>query len=255
MFIDTHCHLHFDQFDNDREKVIQRSIQNKVESIITVGTDVETSKKALDLAEKFAIVYAAAGIHPNDSANVSESDILEIQKLLKDKKILALGEIGLDYYRLISPKEQQKRIFRIQIEVANKIQKPVIIHNREAHDDLLNILIDEKIHHIGGVLHSFSGSESFLDAALKQHLYVSFTGVVTFKNSHYYKLIDRVPLDQILLESDSPFLAPEPFRGRRNEPSYLKYTAEKIAKIKGLSLEKLAQVSSENARILFRFET
>jgi len=255
MFIDTHCHLHFDQFDNDREKVIQRSIQNKVESIITVGTDVETSKKALDLAEKFAIVYAAAGIHPNDSANVSESDILEIQKLLKDKKILALGEIGLDYYRLISPKEQQKRIFRIQIEVANKIQKPVIIHNREAHDDLLNILIDEKIHHIGGVLHSFSGSESFLDAALKQHLYVSFTGVVTFKNSHYYKLIDRVPLDQILLESDSPFLAPEPFRGRRNEPSYLKYTAEKIAKIKGLSLEKLAQVSSENARRLFRFET
>jgi len=255
MFIDTHCHLHFDQFDNDREKVIQRAIQNKVESIITIGTDVLSSKKALDLAQKFAIVYAAAGIHPNDSATVSESDVTEIENLIKDRKILALGEIGLDYYRLMSPKEQQIRIFRLQIEVAKKMQKPVIVHNREAHEDLLKILVEEKIHHIGGVLHSFSGSESFLESALKQHLYISFTGVITFKNSHYYKLIDRVPLDQILLETDSPFLAPVPFRGRRNEPSYLKYTAEKIAKIKGLSLEKLAQVSSENARTLFRFDT
>jgi TatD DNase family protein len=255
MFIDTHSHLQFDQFDNDREKVIQRAIHNKIESIITIGTDVKSSKKALELANKFAVIFAAAGIHPNDSLNVSESDLIEIETLLKNKKILAIGEIGLDYYRLISPKEQQIKIFRIQIEIAKRVQKPVIIHNREAHDDLLNVLVEEKIHHVGGVLHSFSGSEDFLESALKHHLYISFTGIITFRNSHYYKLIDRVPLDQLLLETDSPFLAPEPFRGRRNEPSYLKYTAEKIAKIKGTSVEKLAQVSSENARTLFQIET
>jgi TatD DNase family protein len=255
MFIDTHCHLHFDQFDNDREKVIQRAIYNKIESIITIGTDVPTSKRALALAEKFAIVYAAVGVHPNDSANVSDSDLQEIEQMFLGKKVVAIGEIGLDYYRLNSSKEQQKKIFRLQIESAKKMQLPVIVHNRDAHEDLMNILIEEKIHHVGGVLHSFSGSETFLDAALKQHLYISFTGIITFKNSHYYKLIDRVPLDQILLETDSPFLAPEPFRGRRNEPSYLKYTAEKIAQIKGLSIEKLARASSENARTLFRFES
>jgi TatD DNase family protein len=255
MYIDTHCHLHFNQFDDDREKVIQRAIQNKIDAIITIGTDISTSKQAIALAEKFAIVYAAVGIHPNDSNEVKNDEIDTIEKLFTQNKIVALGEIGLDYYRLQSSKEQQMKIFRLQVQLARKLQVPVIIHNRDAHEDLLNIIMEEKVHQVSGVLHSFSGSESFLDAALKQNLFISFTGVVTFKNTNYYKLVDRVPLEQILLETDSPFLSPEPFRGKRNEPSYLIYSAEKIAQIKGIPIEKLAEVSSENARNLFRLNT
>ena len=255
MYIDTHCHLHFNQFNDDREKVIQRAIQNKIDAIITIGTDISTSKQAISLAEKFAIVYAAVGIHPNDSGEVKKDEIDKIEKLFNKDKIVALGEIGLDYYRLQASKEQQIKIFRQQIQLARKLQVPVIIHNRDAHEDLLNIIIEEKVHQISGVLHSFSGSESFLDAALKQNLFISFTGVVTFKNTNYYKLVNRVPLEQILLETDSPFLSPEPFRGKRNEPSYLIHSAEKIAQIKGVSIAKLAEVSSENARNLFRLNT
>ncbi len=254
MFIDTHCHLHAREFSDETEKIIQRAIQNHISSLITIGTDYTSSVKSLQLADQFAVVYAAVGLHPNDLKSVPESDLDKIKTLASHKKSIAIGEIGLDYYRHYTPKEKQYNFFRKQIQLARQLKIPVIVHNRDAHQDLYSILSEEKVQEVSGVLHSFSGDEDFLKAVLKLNLYISFTGAITFKNTGYYKLIDRVPLEQILLETDSPYLAPVPFRGKRNEPAYIKYTAAIIARIKNISIEKLAEITTANARSLFRIE-
>jgi TatD DNase family protein len=251
MFIDTHSHIHFEQYDSDREQVVQRAIKNQVNAIIDIGTDVTTSQQALALAEKYAIVHAAVGIHPNDSSSVTDEDMEKIQQLSSEKKVIAIGEIGLDYYHNSSPADTQKKLFKQQIKLAQNEHLPIIVHNRDAHDDVMHILKAEKAGSFGVVLHSFTGSSEFLEEALKQNFYISFTGVITFNNSHFIHLIDRVPLKQLLLETDSPFLTPVPFRGKRNEPSYIKYIAEKIAKIKGIPLDDLAAITSDNAANLF----
>jgi TatD DNase family protein len=254
MLIDTHTHLHFRDFDDDREMVIQRAIKNNIKAIITIGTDLESSKAAQGLAEKFAVVFAAVGIHPNDSMNASDDDLLQIENMAAQEKTIAIGEIGLDYYREYASREKQEIIFRKQINLAKKLGLPMIIHNRQAEDDILRILKEEKGEEISGVFHSFSGDIPFLEAVLSHHYHVSFTGPVTFKNTNYNKLIDIVPIEQLLLETDSPFLSPVPFRGKRNEPSYVKYIADKIAQVKGVSIEKLAEVTTENAKSLFRLQ-
>lgn len=252
MFIDTHTHLHFEDFDEDRELVIQRAIKNNIEAIITIGTDIPSSQLAINLAQKFAVVFAAVGIHPNDSMNVSEKDIAEIKEMAQKQEVVAIGEIGLDYYREYASKEKQQDIFRHQIRLARELNLPMIIHNREAQDDILNILKEEKGETASGVFHSFSGDLKFLETILALHYHVSFTGPVTFKNANYNQLIDCVPLEQLLLETDSPFLAPVPFRGKRNEPSYVRYIAEKIAQVKGIAVEELAEITCENTKSLFR---
>ena len=252
MFIDTHCHLHAREFADEEEKIVQRAIQNHISSLITIGTDYASSVQSLQLADRFAVVYAAVGFHPNDLEGIEEADLDKIKKLAAYKKALAIGEIGLDYYRHYTAKETQHDFFRKQIQLARQLKIPVIVHNREAHQELYSILTEEKVQAVGGVLHSFSGDEDFLKAVLKLNLYISFTGAVTYKNTSYYKLIDRVPLEQMLLETDSPYLAPVPFRGKRNEPAYIKYTAATIARIKNISIEKLAEITTENARSLFR---
>jgi TatD DNase family protein len=254
MFIDTHCHLHADDFDDDTEKIIQRAIQNHVKALITIGTDYPTSVRSLQLAEQFAIVYAAVGFHPNDIENVSETELDKINTLTQQNKSVAVGEIGLDYYRQHTPKAKQLSFFRRQIQLARQLKRPVIIHNRDAHEDLYQVLIEEKVQEVGGVLHSFSGSDEFLQSVLKLNLYISFTGAITYKNTGYYKLIDRVPVEQLLLETDSPYLAPVPFRGKRNEPAYIKYTAATIARIKNISVERLAEITTANAMSLFRID-
>jgi TatD DNase family protein len=253
MYIDTHCHLHFNQYDEDREKVIQRAIQNKVNTVLNIGTDLDTSQRAISLSEEFAIVFAAVGIHPNDADSVTETDLDQIEQLTKHKKVVAIGEVGLDYYRMSVPQDVQQNIFRMQIRLAKKLHLPVIVHNRDAHADVLAILKEEKAGSLGVVMHSFSGSAEFLTAVLKENYYISFTGVITFKNTNFIHLIDQVPVKQLLLETDSPFLTPTPFRGKRNEPSYIKYIAEKIAKIKGFSVDELAQITTDNANTLFGF--
>jgi TatD DNase family protein len=253
MYIDTHCHLHFNQYDNDREKVIQRAIQNKVNTVLNIGTDIETSKQAISLSKEFAIVFAAVGIHPNDATAINETEMMQVEELTKHEKVVAIGEIGLDYHHMSAPKSVQKDIFRRQIQLAKKLHLPIIVHNRDAHDDVLAILKEEKAGSLGVVMHSFSGSPDFLTAVLNENFYVSFTGVITFKNTNYINLIDQVPLKQLLLETDSPFLTPVPFRGKRNEPTYVKYIAEKISKIKGITLNDLAQITTDNANTLFGF--
>ena len=254
MLIDTHCHLDFENYDGDRESVIQRSIKNKIEAIITIGTNVETSLKSIELSEKFATVFAAVGIHPNDANNANKNSIQKIYDISSNQKVVAIGEIGLDYYRDYSPQEIQKEVFRAQLKIAREKELPVIIHNRQAHADVYDILVEEKSSGLKGVLHSFDGDMNYLDSVLAYNFYISFTGVITFKNANYDELIKRVPLENLLLETDSPFLTPVPFRGKRNEPSYVTYVAEKIAQVKEISVEELAKVTTENARKLFKLK-
>jgi TatD DNase family protein len=254
MYIDTHAHLQFESFDADFESVIQRAIKHHIDAILTIGTDVVSSERAIALAKKFAIVFAAVGIHPNDAADAGEQDFSQIKKLAGGEKVKAIGEVGLDYYRLYTPKDKQEEALRRQIAIAHSLKLPLIIHNREAHEDILNILNEEKADDMGGVFHSFSGDIAFLESILAKNYHVSFTGPVTFKNVNYNKLIESVPLEQLLLETDSPFLAPVPFRGKRNEPAYVRYIAEKIAQIKGITVEKLAQATSANAKNLFQLK-
>jgi len=251
MFIDTHSHIHFEQFDSDRELVLQRAIKNKVNSIIDIGTDVVTSQQAISLADKYAVVHAAVGIHPNDADKADDINLKKIEEFANHDKVVAIGEIGLDYYRMYVPKDIQQEVFRKQIQLAKQLHLPIIVHNRDAHEDTMKILKEEKAGSFGVVLHSFSGSGEFLEEALAENFFISFTGVITFKNSDYIHLIDQMPMKQLLLETDCPFLTPMPFRGKRNEPSYIKYTAEKISKIKGIPLEELGAITTDNAINLF----
>ena len=201
MFIDTHTHLQFESYDEDRELVIQRAIKNDIDTMITIGTGLESSAEALNLAKKFAVVFASVGIHPNDCKDTSDSDLEEIEKMAQTEKAIAIGEIGLDYYRLYTSKEKQQDILRKQVKLARKLGLPIIIHNRDAHEDIYRILKEEKAEEISGVFHSFSGDIKFLNSILELNFSVSFTGPVTFKNTNYNKLIESVPLEQLLLET------------------------------------------------------
>jgi TatD DNase family protein len=251
MFVDTHAHLDFESFNDDRDAVIQRAIENKLSAIITIGTSLETSKMAIRFAENYAPIYAAVGIHPSDCADAEDKDYNEIEKLAKNENVIAIGEIGLDYYRMYTDKETQKKAFKKQIAIARKVNLPLIVHTRESQADALKMLKKEKAGEVSGVLHSFSGSLDILEKALATNFYISYTGGVTFKNSTTDELVANTPVERMLLETDSPFLTPVPFRGKRNEPSYIIHTAKKIAEIKGLTVEELAEITTENARHLF----
>ncbi len=251
MFVDTHAHLDFESFNDDRDTVIQRAIENNLSAIITIGTSLDTSKQAIKFAENYASIYAAVGIHPSDCAEADEKDYKEIEKLAKNDKVIAIGEIGLDYYRMYTDKETQKEAFKKQIAIARKINLPLIVHTRESQEDCIKILDKEKAADVSGVLHSFSGSLDILEKALETNFYISYTGGVTFKNSTTNELVANTPVERLLLETDSPFITPVPFRGKRNEPSYVIHTAKKIAEIKGLSIEELAEITTDNARHLF----
>ncbi len=253
MFIDTHAHLDFDSFDKDREVVIQRAIENKVSAIITIGTSLKTSIKAVSYANNYASIFAAVGIHPSDCKEASEKDYQEIEKLAAEEKVLAIGEIGLDYYHMYTDKETQKAAFIRQITIAKKVNLPVIVHTRESQEDAFKILLEENANKVAGVFHSFSGNMDFLERVLESNFYVSFTGGVTFKKSTIDDLVKKTPIEKILLETDSPFITPVPHRGKRNEPSYVTHIASKIAELKGISIEKLADITTENARHLFGF--
>ncbi len=252
MIIDTHAHLDFDQFDEDRDAVIQRAIQSDIGAIITIGTSLKTSDQAVKLSENYAPVFAAVGIHPSDCGEANSSDYDAIEKLSHHEKVIAIGEIGLDYYRMYHPKEIQMQAFKQQIQLARKLKLPVIVHNRDSHEDLIKTLLDEKADDVGGVLHSFSGTFDFLERVLKTNFFISFTGNVTFKNAEDSRaLLAETPIERLLLETDCPFITPAPHRGKRNEPAFVIYTAEKIAEIKKIPLKTLQDITSDNARQLF----
>ncbi|MGP4082795.1 TatD family hydrolase [Pseudalkalibacillus sp. R45] len=252
MLFDTHAHLNAVQFDEDREEVIQRALDEGVSHIVVVGFDRDTIKGAMDLAEGYDFIYAAVGWHPVDAIDMTEEDLKWIEELASHPKVVALGEMGLDYHWDKSPKDIQMDVFRKQIQLAKKVDLPIVIHNREATEDVVRILEEENAEEVGGIMHCYSGSLEIAKRCLDMNFYISFGGPVTFKNAKKPKEVAvEIPMDRILIETDCPFLSPHPLRGKRNESSYVKYIAEQIADLKGMSVEEFAQKTSDNAFRLF----
>ncbi len=252
--IDTHCHLNFDAFDTDRNEVVARAAAVGVTRLIIPAVDLETSRQAIQLADQFKGVYAAIGIHPNSTADFSMSDIEALRHLLPHPKVVAIGEIGLDYHWKDSPPDKQKEAFLAQLALANEVNLPIIIHNREAHDDVLsmveawNPVNKERV----GVLHSSSAPLEYAQRALAKGFYLGFTGPVTYKKAEETRHIaSLIPLNRILVETDAPFLTPEPYRGKRNSPEYIPYIVERLAAVRGITNDEMAQASTENALRLF----
>lgn len=252
MLIDTHTHLDYKDYNEDREIVIQRALESGLAAIITIGTDIPSSDRALHLAEKYATVFAAVGVHPTDCANTTKEDLKEIEKLAAHEKVIAIGEVGLDYYHMRAEKDKQIDVFRQQIELANQLKLPLIIHNRDSHEDMLQVLQESESLLTGGVMHSFTGTGAFQTKVLELGLHISFTGNITFKKSDSDDLVKQAPLDRLLLETDSPFLTPVPMRGKRNEPAFLVHTAQKIAELKDVPYDDICKITSENAISLFK---
>jgi TatD DNase family protein len=260
--IDSHCHLDIESFDIDREQVIDRAMSAGVNVFVNPGVDLDSSKKTLELASVYNNLYAAVGIHPNEAHQWDHQSEDEIERLANQPGVVAIGEIGLDYYRDRTSHEQQYRILEQQLAVAEKLDLPVIIHNREASNDLMAVLISwverlrrnaSELANRPGVLHSFSGDEAMLSQALSHNFYIGISGPVTYPNAQVLqRLVPKILLTHLLIETDSPFLSPQPQRGQRNEPGYVRFVAEKIAKLNQISLEEVAQRTTENAQKLFR---
>lgn len=248
--IDTHAHLDFPEYDEDREAVIARAWAAGLTAVITVGTDLARSRRAVSLAEGDPRIHAAVGIHPHEATKL-EAEFDALAEIARHPRVVAVGETGLDYHHPEPAPALQESAFRRQIGLARALGLPVIVHSRDAHDDVLRILAEEGP--VEGVMHCFSADERVAEAALALGLHISFSGTVTFKNAAVTKEVARrVPLERLLVETDCPFLSPHPFRGRRNEPARVVLVAEEIARLRGLPVEALSRRVEENARRLFR---
>ncbi|MEB3102397.1 TatD family hydrolase [Ferviditalea candida] len=249
MLIDSHAHLDAAHFDDDREEVIQRALAQGVTAIVNIGFNRETIPTTLKLSEAYEFIYAAVGWHPQDAIDMKPEDLGWIEQSCAREKVLAIGEIGLDYYWDTSPKDVQHQVFREQIRLARKLRMPIIIHNRDAHEDVVRILREEKADEVGGIMHSFSGSWEIAKQCLNLNFYISFSGPVTFKNAKQPKtVLANVPLDRLLVETDSPYLTPHPYRGKRNESAYVRLIAETAAEIKGLPIAEIEEITTSNAK-------
>lgn len=256
--MDTHCHLNFDAYENDLGDILQRARDANVERVIIPAVDIESARASLELAQRHASIFFAAGIHPNSTAEFTPDNLPSIRELAANEQCVAIGEIGLDYYWDKSPKEQQKRAIVAQLELAKELELPVIIHNREASEDVMDILEDwardlpDSLATRPGVLHSFSASIEIAHRALESGFYLGFTGPITFKKADDLRRIaSQVPLDRILVETDGPFLTPVPYRGKRNEPAYIPYIAERLASLHNITPEQMAEHTTNNAEKLF----
>ncbi|TJX68173.1 TatD family deoxyribonuclease [Soehngenia saccharolytica] len=256
MFIDSHTHLDDERFDSDRDLVIKNLKANEIDLVVNIGADIASSISTMNLAKTHENIYAAVGVHPHSVSELVGVGLDEIENLARQDKAVAIGEIGLDYYYENSPKNLQKEYFIEQIRLAKKLDLPIVIHSREAVKDTLDIIKSEKSSNLRGVMHCFSSSVEIAKEYIKLGFYIAIGGVVTFKNARVTKEVAQfIPLENLLIETDCPYLAPEPFRGKRNEPKYIKYTAEEIAKIKEIDLEEIAYSTSANAKKLFGIAT
>lgn len=254
--IDTHCHLDFPDYAADYDQLLERARQVGVEAVVTVGIDLATSRQAVGLAsqvrEQGPRLYATVGVHPHHVQEMAAGDYQRLRELAADPAVVAYGEIGLDYVKEYSPAPQQRQAFAEQLALAGELELPLIIHDREAHADTLAILREAGRLPKGGVMHCFSGDGALAEEVLALGFYISIPGVVTFKNADILRqAVARVPMERLLLETDGPFLAPVPYRGKRNEPAWLAYTAARVAEVKGVSLEEVARQTSANAKQLF----
>lgn len=251
MIWDTHAHLDDRQFSKDRDAVIKRAQEAGISRILNIGHTESSCKDAVEIAGKYSFIYASVGIHPHDAKDCTEKTWDLLLRLAQNPKVIAWGEIGLDYYRDLSPRDVQRQVFIHQIELANEVGLPIIIHNRDAHGDVLKI-VKEHRPECGGVFHSYSGSWEMAKELLRMGFYLSFSGPLTYKNArHTVEVAANVPEDRFVVETDCPYLTPEPYRGKRNEPAYVREVLAKIAELKGITLEKAAELSTNNAKKLF----
>ncbi|PLT32637.1 TatD family hydrolase [Bacillus sp. V5-8f] len=252
MLFDTHVHLNAEQFEEDLKEVIARTKAAGVTNVVVVGFDRPTILRAMELIEEYDFMYASVGWHPVDAIDMTEEDLNWIEELSNHPKVVAIGEMGLDYHWDKSPKEIQKDVFRQQIRLAKKVKLPIVIHNREATADIVEILEEENAAEVGGIMHCFSGSAETAKKCVDMNFYISLGGPVTFKNAKKPKEVAaEIPLNRLLIETDCPYLAPHPYRGKRNEPAYVKLVAEQIAEIKNITLEEVAEATTRNARKIF----
>lgn len=256
MLFDTHCHLNDAAYAPDIYDTVLRARDNGTSRMCTVGYDLTSSKQAVEIAEQYKGVHAAIGVHPHDAETFNNEAADELRKLAQSRKVVAYGEIGLDYYRNLSPKEIQHKAFREQIALAKELKLPLIIHDRDAHGDTIQIMQEEKASQLGGILHCYSGSFEMARIVLKMGFYISIAGPVTFPNSlRLQDVVKFVPLGNLLIETDAPYLTPQVYRGKRNEPSYVRFVAEKIAELKKISFEKVAEQTTANAKKVYRINT
>ncbi|SCY82529.1 TatD family hydrolase [Lysinibacillus fusiformis] len=256
MFIDTHVHLNADQYEEDLQDVINRALEAKVEKMVVIGFDRKTIERTMELIEQYDFVYGVIGWHPVDAIDCTQEDLEWIEELAAHPKIVGIGETGLDYYWDKSPKDVQQALFRKQIQLAQKIDLPIIIHNRDATGDVINILREENAASVGGVMHCFSGSVETARECIAMNFMISLGGPVTFKNARLPKEVATdIPLEHLMIETDAPYLAPHPYRGKRNEPAFVPLVAEEIARLKGLTIEEIAQATTDNAKKFFGIDS
>ena len=250
---DSHCHVDESKFDGDRDAVHLRMREAGVTRYAVIGSDMASSRHAADYAAAHEGCWAAVGIHPHEASGYREGDLDLLTQWVKDEKVVAIGEIGLDYYYDHSPRDVQRHVCELQMELAYQLDMPVAYHVRDAHQDMLDLMKQRKGRLSGGIIHCFSGSWEIAKEYLKLGYYISFAGPVTFKKApKLQEAAVNVPLDRLLIETDSPYLAPEPVRGRRNEPTNVRYVAEKIAALRNMTLEELAAATTENALRIYR---
>lgn len=251
-FIDSHCHINFPDLASNIDDVLAQMKHNDVQSALCVSVNLPDFPQVLALAERFENIYASVGVHP-DYENEIEPSVADLVALAQHKKIIAIGETGLDYFRLTGDLEWQRERFRTHIRAARECGKPLIIHTRASAEDTVRIMAEENAQEVGGVMHCFTENWEVAQAALAMNFYISFSGIVTFKNATQIKEVaQRVPLNRILIETDSPYLAPVPYRGKLNQPAYVKHVAEEIALLRGISVDEVGRATSENFARLFR---
>ena len=250
-FFDSHSHYNDEHFDNDREKIIKETFDSGITKFMCIGYDLEHSKRAIQIADDYSYIYATAGISPNDISENVYDELLVIEEIAKHPKVKAIGEIGLDYYWNKDNKELQKEIFIKQIDIANRLDLPITIHNRDAYIDTIQLLKSHPVNNYG-IFHCCSLNQELIKDALKLNFYISFSGNITFKNAKSEQCVLLVPNDKILIETDSPYLSPEPVRGTRNNSINVKYVAQKIADIKGMKVQEIADITYKNALNVYK---
>jgi TatD DNase family protein len=253
MFIDSHCHLDFPELVAEQESVRALMRSNQVSHALTISTTLRSFPSVRAVAEANANIWCSAGVHPDEQVDDHEPSVEELLQMAAHPKVVAIGETGLDYFRLVEPLEWQRERFRVHIRAARACAKPLVVHTRNAQADTLRLMQEEGAAIAGGVMHCFTESQEIADAALAMNFYISFSGIVTFKNARELKEVaKRVPLERMLIETDSPYLAPMPFRGKMNQPGYVKHVAEHIAELRGISVEEVAEATTANFFRLFK---
>ncbi|HEY9060519.1 MAG TPA: TatD family hydrolase [Pseudobacteroides sp.] len=253
MLFDTHAHFNDKRFKDDRDEAIKKAHESGVSYIMNVSYNIPSLEQSVSLAKRYSYIYAAVGIHPHYSKEMNDEILDKVRSLAQNKKVVAIGEIGLDYYRDLSPREIQKKWFVKQIELAKEINLPIIVHIRNANEDALKVIKDENARDVGGIIHSFSGDVNMAREAMDNNFYISVGGPVTYRNAgNLVEVVKYVPEDRLLIETDCPYLTPEPFRGSRNDSSLVRLVAEKIADIKGKTFDEIAEVTTNNAKRLFK---